>query len=630
MGTPDYVVETVYRVDDRQAVRAVGSTARAVEMGTAALESFGGMASGALASIESFAAGTIMGLGAAGVAGAVMGVKTGLVDVNAKLEDVSIGFATIFNMMGATSSFENGLTAAKGLMSEIRDDAAALPGEFGDFVQMAQTLAAPLIQAGKGLEDIRQLTRKTVVAAAAMGVEYQQASREMAMLLEGHAGGHNVLGMRLGITHSTQVNGKDFNKASEAERFDFISKALKKADDSLPAFQKSWAGLTSTMTDDAKRLLGAATLPLFEQIKGNLQHVNDFLESPRAMMWAERVGEGLGEAFDYMTGRVEWIGAHWAEISTDAKAWATAIYSAFERIEPIIVRIAKFIGKELQNPEKALHDYVALKISLAAMSNAGGIVRTGTSLAEMFGGSGAAAGAGGEAGAAAAAGGAMASTPAAIALVALAGAVDVTTRSAEGLTPVLGSMIEMGNWYWQGIKDHWASAGEGLMQGFKDLWEAVRPLIDALGTGLLIVVDALAVALDGLVQIFAGLASAIRWVTDKIGLSRAESYVAPNSPVELDLGTSVVMPRTHATDYDPDSSGISPEQQAKFDMEAMKILAKSKALGGSGKTTVNVNAPLTLLSDADPERLAIKVASHIGDKIRNPTRDYSFTSYLTS
>lgn len=207
----------------------------------------------------------------AAVGGAIAATKVGLVNVNAELEKTELGFATMFTMFESAPSFTAGLAMGRELLAGIRTDAAALPGEFQDFASMAQTMTAPLTQLGQGVDGIRRVTRETVVTAAALGLNFDQAAREMALLLEGHTGAHNILGLRLGIRADTAINGRAWHEAAAIDRLKFVEQLMGKTTPALEAYEHSWSGLTSTVVDSVKRFLGASTEPLFGRIKGSLE-----------------------------------------------------------------------------------------------------------------------------------------------------------------------------------------------------------------------------------------------------------------------------------------------------------------------------------------------------------------------
>lgn len=594
----EYVVRTRYEIAGNPEGRASGIAS-----------AFGGIASAAGKAGDAFdglvtKAVQFAAVGASlAAAGGLAAIKTGLVDINARLEDTEIGFATIFNMMGASSSFQGGLESAKSLMSDIRKDAAALPGEFADFTAMAQTITAPLLNAGKGIEDIRNLTRDTVVATASLlgtdKARMEQGAREMAQLLEGHAGGHNALGTRLGITTSTMVGSKAFNKATAEERYDFITKKLEKAKESMGAFQNSWSGLTSTMIDGVKMLLGRATMPLFERIKTEVGRINKLLDKPEAGAFADRVGNALVVAFNWLVAKTEWIAKHWDAIAEVVRELADGLVKAFEKIAPIATKIGHAVGGAfIDNPMGAVESMVAARAGLYAVQNAP------AAMGAMGGG---AAGAG-------LAGGVV---------VALIGAFDLLTTSAnEAGTASQQLMVEGAHAMWAQTMDVLGHLWKDLADMGRNLWEAVQPVADALGVVLLAAIEGVVVAFDGLVMLVGGLAQAITnaVVTIKSWLGGPTTSVNSLAPPPTDKHMA-----EPPTLYGTGAGNVL--EDPKVAKDAAALIKKVAASHGAGKTNVTVNVQNTILDQADPERLAMSISHSIVRLAKNPQTALGFPTF---
>lgn len=596
----NYNVRVKYQVDDSG---AQGGASRVASM----FDGLGKMADKAAGAFDAVA-GKLFSLGAmaavAAGAGGIAALKVGLVDVNAKLEDTTIGMAGAFRMLGAAGTFDAGLGMAKSLMADIRTDAASLPGEFQDFVSMAQTLTAPLLNAGKGIQDIRNLTRDTVVAASSLGVAYDQAAREMAQLLEGHAGGHNVLGTRLGITTSTMIGSKKFNEASAAERADFLNKAMVNAKDALPAFAKSWGGLTSTLSDNMKTLLGKTTAPLFERIKGTLWSIvgdGGLLErnAKRLDRMAASVGAALVRTYDWLFERGQWLVDHWDKIRDTAVLFGHALRDGFEKAWPTIQKIGLFLGEKLQDPGGLLKELVALRVGLGAVSSAGTIAN---GVAGMAGGGGMAA-----AGAAAA--------PVALAAVAAAGAIDVLTQNAHKNGLVYLRLQQWAEGVWADLKQNFGSLVAELVAWGGEMKTVLRPVIDLLGVAFIGALDAMVYAVRAVIFPFRMLASAIAWVVNKIPGFKAEGGGELVDPANVNGQTLKGKPKNVEL-KEISRAGLQAELAA-MEVGAVKGMQKAH---GAGKVNVQVTVPMTVLSDADPERLAVGIAKNVKDQFKHAVK----------
>lgn len=442
----------------------------------AGMAMLGSAVGGAIDRMASLAVATAKWSAIAAAGGAIMATKVGLFDVNAQLEKTELGFATLFTMFGSAPDFAGGLQMGRELLEGIRQDAAALPGEFQDFASMAQTMTAPLTQLGEGIDGIRRVTRETVVTAAALGVNYDQAAREMAMLLEGHAGAHNILGMRLGIRADTRVEGKEWHEAGSADRLKYVEQLMGKTAPALDAYTRSWAGMSSTLVDSMKRFLGEATQPLFERMKGGLTKLLAYTDTHKDQIrqLESLISNRLIAAYDFLEAKVAalpsyvaWLEDHWEVIRGQVAGVGVTLESAFERAWPIVRKVGEFLGHELENPARALKELLAIRVGAAALQAAPGVLNAAGGAAKLFGAGEGAAVAGGAAiagteagtavagGAAAGVGGALAAVAAPLIAIGVAifddfagsaaSAKAMVTDMWDGITAALKPLFEQGS-----------------------------------------------------------------------------------------------------------------------------------------------------------------------------------------
>ncbi len=271
----------------------------------------GGMMSGlggGISGAADSAAGAALGIGAkvAGTlaAGAFAAVTYGIVAMNAEIEETTIGLAGIFQAQGQTKTgwqgFNDAMDLGAGQLKEMRKDAAALPGEFKDLVNVFRTIAIPGLHAGLNPTELRQFSAKTMAIAATTGLPMHVAAREMAGLLEGRSGAHNMLGQRLlGLSGGKATA---FNHKTEAERYKMLNDEMNKYQHAFNAYQNSFAGLKTTFTDYAKMFLATATAEPFERVKAALRDMNAWFgggNGTRAETMAQNIGHALAAGFDY-------------------------------------------------------------------------------------------------------------------------------------------------------------------------------------------------------------------------------------------------------------------------------------------------------------------------------------------
>lgn len=675
MPAGSYQVDVRYVASDHAsgAIEKIGRSARGAGVGLDSLHGIVGEVTAGFDKLASAAltVGTI-GFGAA-LTGGIMAVKTGLTGFNSVVESSQIAFAGLFRMFGAAPNVEVGLGAAKKLTSEIYKDAAALPGEFTDFVDIAQTLASPLLHAGRGIEEIRDMTRQTAIAAAMTNVPFSVAGREMTMMLEGWVTRQNVLARHLGISaKSVDAMGRTFKDMTTAQRIDFINERLKTSAELLPLYEKSWQGLTTTLISSVKSLLGRATLPLFDALKKDFADMITFLDSGRAKDAADEAGGVLLAIHDKIRAGVEWIGAHWSEIKDDAVNFARQIADAFERVWPLVQRIGGYLAQQAKDPAGFLEKMLLVRGTLGALSFA--TSPTGISMAsKLFGGGGGAAAVsaggkaitnvsqygivakseadiaaeaafGGQTGIAAAApaaeGGAgglaaasSAAGPLAVALIALIGAVDTVTMSEEEHNSTLHWMGNAGKEMWREVRDNFGAMWGELKVMFEDIWASARPLVDLMGIALFGAIDGLIYVVRAAIWPFKALARAIRWVLSKIpgsGVSEGGAELTPGTgAVGLDVAGGAGGKLGKAAGRQQKELKAVGLWSENIGEQAEVLADAQKKMGGAGKTNITNRIFFSILSEQDPERLARSVATHLDRELKRPRRPLGSGTFVS-
>jgi hypothetical protein len=287
------------------AVSKLGAVDAAAKGATQSASTLASSLGHALESVADKAISVATSLAMIGAGGAFAAATYGVLKVNNELEKTKISIAAIFGAHGLSKDMPEGMTMATDIMAKMRKDAASLPGEFKDLVGIFKTISVPGFQAGASPEQVRTLSAKTMASGAVAGLPMEQTAREMAMLLEGRAGGHNVLGLRLAGLGGEKAEA--FNKLTPEKRFAAVSKELDKFAPAIEAYKTSFEGLSSTLKDNVKGFLGQATSPLFEHIKKSLGEANDWFDThgDKVSELAERIGDKLGAAWDWVIAKAK-------------------------------------------------------------------------------------------------------------------------------------------------------------------------------------------------------------------------------------------------------------------------------------------------------------------------------------
>lgn len=354
-----------------------------------------------------------------GAVGAGIAATTyGVMGLNNQLEKTTISLGAIFKAQGASPTLPAGLRLAENTIAKMREDAAKLPGEFSDLINIFTTASIPGLQSGASVKEFADLSARVMAAGVVASMPLDQVGREFAMLLQGRSGAHNVFGMRLlGLAGDA---AETFNKKAAPERLSIISKELDKYGDALDEFGKSFEGRFTTAIDAGKNLLRIGTAPLFERAKDSFGSITAWLLSGNAEQVARNVGARLADGFEWAKEKIaEW----WPAIQAFGENAFVRITQIWEDAQPYVERFGTALQTALKDPGTIdklitlLKLYVAAKVGGAAIGVGANLLGVGTNLAlagkaaGFFGG-----------GAVATAGGAAASGVAATGGVAGAGA----------------------------------------------------------------------------------------------------------------------------------------------------------------------------------------------------------------
>ncbi len=361
--TYDVAVALKVTGDAMPALGALGGKVSSLSDG---FRSLGGKAADAFTGLVESAGAAALSMGKIAVGAGLAGAAYGVLKLNAGLETTQTSIAAVLNAQGEVGNMGTGLDKAGTLVAKMRQDAKELPGEFGDLMGIFQSGMAAAGNAGLDSIKFEKLSANAMAAAKAMSVPMDQAGRELAQLLEGRAGAHNVFGTRLGI------HAEGFNKSSDEERVKKITEALTKFEPAIKVFGTTFDAISSTFVDNIKQFGMKATGPLFDRIKMTLGDINSWFDENQGQVaqWANQLGRWLGEAFD--SGKafiLEW----WPAISQFAENAYNKLTSIWKDIGPAVASIGESIRGFLKDPgsiDKIIHVlelYAAVKVGGAAM-----------------------------------------------------------------------------------------------------------------------------------------------------------------------------------------------------------------------------------------------------------------------
>lgn len=357
---------------------------------------------------------------------AVAGLATyGVAKLNNELEQTSISLAAISQAQGFTKTFGEGFALAGDQLTKMKTDVKTLPGDLGQLSDIMKTIATPAAQARASMDQIRELAGKTMLTSAILGVPQEVAAREMAQLLAGRAGAHNILGTRLGLVGE---EAKEFNKESPEKRLERINSEMAKYQGAADRFGTSFVANWTTLKDNIKYvLLAPATAPLFEHVKRTVSEINGYFDSHKEQInyVVHLVGDKLVGAWDRVT----------------------------EIIKDFAPRVESFIGSIARmDPGDIINKFEHLAALLLSIKMTGAAIRIGTGLAQSAGIGG---GSGGILADAMAAGGGLGAAPIGLAL-------GVLGASAYAAAKGLEIIADESSHYHMKAADDAAMTGENL------------------------------------------------------------------------------------------------------------------------------------------------------------------------
>ena len=334
-----------------------------------------------------------MGLATLGATTAFGGLMYGAFSLNNELEKTTMSIASILQAAGQVPDIGTGLEKSASIMTSMRKDAAALPGEFQDLIGIFRTIATPGFNLGMTEQSLEKFSSRAMAAGAVMGLRSDMVGRELSQALEGRVGGHNVFATRLGITGA---EAEKFRGLKPEERVAALEKQLTKYDGAVQAFGASFEAQSSTAIDNMKLFGVEASKPLFEKAKVALTEINGWFDNNQGTVthYANAVGELIRDGFD--KGRLVLL--------EYGPAFITFTENAYDRLKGIFIEAKPYLEAFGEKMKEILSDpgtidkiitalklYAAIKVGGALLSvggPVGGIAKAGFAFAGAGGGIG--------------------------------------------------------------------------------------------------------------------------------------------------------------------------------------------------------------------------------------------------
>lgn len=287
MSDIQYNVRTVYETETKGSEKGLGNMGR-----------LAGMAGGLLDGLKSTAATVFQGAMVGGIAAAgigLAGLSYGIRHLNADVDSLSVGIAGMVSAAQVDGTegpagWASAMNYAESTLQQIRRDAAALPGEAEDFIEVFRAGLAPALNSGLEATDVSAFTNRFAAVGIAFRVDAPQIGRDLNLMLQGRAGAHVNMWNRL-----QSVIGKtaqQFNALSAAQRRMEIERAMQRYQPMIDAYSNTWEAISSTTVSYGKDLLRLATSPAFQLIKKELSSINHWWQEHEK--YIHQVANGVG------------------------------------------------------------------------------------------------------------------------------------------------------------------------------------------------------------------------------------------------------------------------------------------------------------------------------------------------
>jgi hypothetical protein len=557
-----------------------------------------------------------MGLGKLGAVAGVGLAAYGVGHLNNELEQTQLSLGAIFNAQGFSHDFHEGLRMGGEQLAKMKQDVKTLPGDLGELAGIMKTIATPAAQGGLGPDAIRKMAGQSMLVGGIMGLGPEIVAREMAGLMTGRAGSHNILGTRLGFVGA---KAKKLNAEDPAQRAKDINAEMAKYGPAAEEFGKSFVAQFTTLKDNVKyTLLAPATSPLFNSVKKTIGDINDWFDhnAAKVSIFAGRLGDGLAHAWERGTKIVEeWLPAIerfaedaysrlsdiWAKLAPDIKALGSTIKDSLMN------------GAALDKIESILKLYATIKIGGAVGGAVSPLIGPGVNMFTSAFGKG-----GGAMGGASAGGlGAIGAVGGGLAI----GGALAAGGIAKGEMSALENLDSQ--YHEQAVKNVGDFARE--MSQFSALFNStINPAIEHFGTNGMHYLnttieafndlsDPMSLAIAELERFgpsigIAGssLQNLVNWMRGP-QLGKTEDLIIERSSDALD---SIQRPKMH------DEHGRTPQD-----------LVKAGAGGGGGGVHIHGNVEITISQNNEPSRVARNVVDMLAQMRRHPTVSRNVPNY---
>jgi hypothetical protein len=229
--------------------------------------------------------------------------------IHSELESSRAVIAGSLAQFDRVKDFQSGLGEAERLLSLIRADAARLPGEAEEYIEVFRAGLPGVAQAVKGIQDvtnetITEFTNMFTAVGKSARIDAPQMGRDLALMLKvtGQAGAENrsfstLLPVMQKVSGDFALNAEKFNKMSQQARFSLLNAAIhtNAMQDMVKAMGDSWDATWGAFKANLKLWTRQSTQGLFEGLKKIVSTFNDLSDRLQKIDFAKLADTWIGK-----------------------------------------------------------------------------------------------------------------------------------------------------------------------------------------------------------------------------------------------------------------------------------------------------------------------------------------------
>jgi hypothetical protein len=212
-----------------------------------------------------------------------MAVKE-IASIGSTFEQNRIQIAGFLSALGQSSDFNAGLHDAEGVIAQITKDAALLPGEAQEYIEVFKA-GFPFVKAampGGSLKDMTDFTNQLTAIGKTFGLDAGLIAREFDHMLSAGKGQaslrlplfRQLMAFMRNVPGQAKLTAESFNAMTAPARLHLLQSTFKQLQPMLDASASSFDAMYGAAVSMVKQLTRVTTAGLFDQIKRGLDQIN--------------------------------------------------------------------------------------------------------------------------------------------------------------------------------------------------------------------------------------------------------------------------------------------------------------------------------------------------------------------